>query len=200
MASVSAFVAPHSIVTPAASRRNPRWLFGIRAQSLQFQARKEVVSTSRLSSGERSRHRSRWTRVVRSSEEEEVPVAEAVAEAQVEEDASASDSSASSSSAAEQQTVSVPVSPSDTLTMFFQAEGTMSEAAIPAVTTALEGAEGVTTLKVQVVEGIASVELTKQTTIQATGVASSLVETIQGAGFKLQTLNLSFDEEEEVPV
>ncbi|KAF8010904.1 hypothetical protein BT93_J1517 [Corymbia citriodora subsp. variegata] len=177
MASVSAIVASHSIVNPTVSRRNPRSLFGLRAQNLRFQARKKDVSASRLSWGEQSRSRSRWMRVVRSSEEEEAPVAEAVAEAQVEEDAP---SSSSSSSADEQQTVSVPVSPSDTLNMFFQAEGTMSESAIPAVTTALE--------------------LTKQTTIQATGVASSLVETIQGAGFKLQTLNLSFEEEEEVLV
>ncbi|KAF8010905.1 hypothetical protein BT93_J1517 [Corymbia citriodora subsp. variegata] len=197
MASVSAIVASHSIVNPTVSRRNPRSLFGLRAQNLRFQARKKDVSASRLSWGEQSRSRSRWMRVVRSSEEEEAPVAEAVAEAQVEEDAP---SSSSSSSADEQQTVSVPVSPSDTLNMFFQAEGTMSESAIPAVTTALEGAEGITTLKVQIIEGIARVELTKQTTIQATGVASSLVETIQGAGFKLQTLNLSFEEEEEVLV
>ena len=35
-------------------------------------------------------------------------------------------------------------------------------------------------------------QLTKQTTVQATGVVSSLVELIQGSGFKLQTLNLSF--------
>ncbi|XP_025885353.1 uncharacterized protein [Solanum lycopersicum] len=76
------------------------------------------------------------------------------------------------------QTVSVSVSPSDVLTMFFQAEGTMNEAAIPSVTNSLE--------------------LTKQTTIQATGVASSLVETIQGSGFKLQTLNLSFQDEEDI--
>ncbi|KAM3363933.1 hypothetical protein P3S68_018787 [Capsicum galapagoense] len=96
------------------------------------------------------------------------------------------------------QTVSVPVSPSDVLTMFFQAEGTMNEAAITSVTNALEDIEGITGLKVQVVEGIASVELTKQTTIQATGVASSLVETIQGSGFKLQTLNLSFQDEEDI--
>lgn len=41
-------------------------------------------------------------------------------------------------------------------------------------------------------------QLTKLTTIQATGVASGLVETIQGAGFKLQTLNLSFEDQEEV--
>ena len=43
-------------------------------------------------------------------------------------------------------------------------------------------------------------KLSKQTTVQATGVASSLVETIQGAGFKLQTLNLSFEDEDEVLV
>ncbi|OIT40708.1 PREDICTED: uncharacterized protein LOC109236408 [Nicotiana attenuata] len=96
------------------------------------------------------------------------------------------------------QTVSVSVSPSDVLTMFFQAEGTMSDAAIPNVTKALEEIEGITDLKVKVVEGIASVELTKQTTIQATGVSSSLVETIQGSGFKLQTLNLSFQDEEDI--
>ncbi|KAL1357119.1 hypothetical protein AAHE18_05G233600 [Arachis hypogaea] len=79
--------------------------------------------------------------------------------------------------------------------MFFQAEGTMSESAIPTVSKALEDIEGVASLKVQVLEGLATVELKKQTTVQATGVASSLVETIQGSGFKLQTLNLSFDEE-----
>ncbi|CAM8983029.1 unnamed protein product [Rhodiola kirilowii] len=90
-----------------------------------------------------------------------------------------------------------PVSPSDVLTMLFQAEGTMSETAIPTVTKALEEIEGVTNLKVQVLEGIASVELTKQTTIQATGVASGMVEKIQGSGFKLQTLNLSFLDEAE---
>ncbi|XP_061962794.1 uncharacterized protein LOC133684027 isoform X2 [Populus nigra] len=82
----------------------------------------------------------------------------------------------------EQQTVSVPVSPSDTLTMYFQ------------------GTEGVTDLKVRVLEGIASVELTKQTTVQATGVASSLVELVQSSGFKLQTLNLSFQDVEDALV
>ena len=93
--------------------------------------------------------------------------------------------------------VSVPVSPSDVLNMFFQAEGTMNEMAIPTVTKALQGTEGITNLKVQIVEGIASVELTKQTTVQATGVASNLVEIIQGSGFKLQTLNLSFEDEDD---
>ncbi|XP_073002898.1 uncharacterized protein [Typha latifolia] len=77
------------------------------------------------------------------------------------------------------QPVSVPISPSDMLTMFFK------------------GTEGVSDLMVQVTEGIASVELTKQTTVQATGVASNLVEIIQGSGFKLQNLNLSFEDEED---
>ncbi|XP_010940669.1 uncharacterized protein [Elaeis guineensis] len=54
--------------------------------------------------------------------------------------------------------VSVPVSPSDMLTILFKAEGTMDESAIPAVTKALEGTEGISDLKVQVAEGIASVE------------------------------------------
>ncbi|KAL6960646.1 hypothetical protein U1Q18_038410 [Sarracenia purpurea var. burkii] len=96
------------------------------------------------------------------------------------------------------QPVSVPVSPSDVLTMFFQAEGTMNETAIPTVTNALQETEGITNLKVKVLEGIASVELTKQTTVQATGVASNLVEIIQGSGFKLQTLNLSFEDEDDI--
>ncbi|KAG2245297.1 hypothetical protein Bca4012_024181 [Brassica carinata] len=100
----------------------------------------------------------------------------------------------------QQETVSVPVSPSDMLTMFFQADGTLNEAAIPNVTKALQDIDGVSNLKVQVSEGVAVVELSKQTTVQATGVASSLVETIQGAGFKLQTLNLSFEDQDEVLV
>ncbi|MCL7024268.1 hypothetical protein MKW94_029703 [Papaver nudicaule] len=93
--------------------------------------------------------------------------------------------------------VSVPVSPSDLLTMFFQAEGTMSEGDVPKVISALEEVEGVSDLQVRIVESIASVELSKQTTVQATGVASNLVEVIQGSGFKLQTLNLSFKDEED---
>ncbi|KAM7511430.1 hypothetical protein LguiB_010305 [Lonicera macranthoides] len=99
--------------------------------------------------------------------------------------------------AAADQPVSVPVSRSDVLTMFFLAEGTMKEAAIPKVKKALEEVEGIADLYVQVEEGIASVELTKETTVQATGVASNLVEIIQGSGFKLHTLNLSFEDEEE---
>ncbi|KAK9713203.1 hypothetical protein RND81_06G011300 [Saponaria officinalis] len=98
------------------------------------------------------------------------------------------------------ETVVVPVSPADKLIMFFQAEGTMSESAIPTVTQALQGTEGIGDLKVLISEGIANVELTKQTTIQATGVASGLLEIIQGAGFKLNTLNLSFEDEELLTV
>ncbi|KAI3963338.1 hypothetical protein MKW98_022760 [Papaver atlanticum] len=97
----------------------------------------------------------------------------------------------------ESSPVSVPVSPSDLLTMFFQAEGTMSEGDVPKVISALEEVEGVSDLQVRIVESIASVELSKQTTVQATGVASNLVEVIQGSGFKLQTLNLSFKDEED---
>ncbi|MFS8011170.1 hypothetical protein Hanom_Chr14g01305771 [Helianthus anomalus] len=92
-------------------------------------------------------------------------------------------------------TVVVPVSRSDMLTMFFRAEGAMSEATISSVTSALEGTDDISDLKVQVLEGIASVELKKKTTVQATGVASNLVEIIQNSGFKLQTLNLSFDDD-----
>ncbi|KAL4653559.1 hypothetical protein ACB092_01G312800 [Castanea dentata] len=128
-------------------------------------------------------------RIVRSVEEETqiIPEEQQLGEEEVE----------TSSSSPDQPAVSVPVSPSDILTMFFQAEGVMNEATVPTVTKALEETEGITNLKVKVVEGIASVELTKQTTVQATGVASSLVETIQGSGFKLQTLNLSFEDEED---
>ncbi|ONK77328.1 uncharacterized protein A4U43_C02F5400 [Asparagus officinalis] len=96
------------------------------------------------------------------------------------------------------EAVSVAVSPSDMLTMFFKAEGMLDESGISKVSKALEEVEGVGDLKVQVAEGIASVELTKQTTLQATGVASNLVEVIQGSGFKLQTLNLSFEDDEGV--
>ncbi|KAK4779231.1 hypothetical protein SAY86_006759 [Trapa natans] len=87
------------------------------------------------------------------------------------------------------------VSPYDTVTMFFHAEGRMNESDIPRVSKALEGTEGINNLKIKVVEGIASVELMKETTIQETGVAPSLVEAIQGAGFSLRTLNLSFSDE-----
>ncbi|RLN28324.1 uncharacterized protein C2845_PM05G20090 [Panicum miliaceum] len=96
-----------------------------------------------------------------------------------------------------------PAYTSDSLILYFKAEGTMEERAIPKITETLEGMEGVKDLEVLIEEGIASVvylvfiQLTKETTVQATGVASNLVEAIQGAGFKLQTLSLSFDDFDE---
>lgn len=90
----------------------------------------------------------------------------------------------------------VLVSPSDKFIIHFKAEGTMSELAAPAVRQALEATEGIFYLQVQISEGICRVELTKQTMIGATRAASDLVEIIQGAGFKLQTLNLIFEDEE----
>ncbi|TVU18848.1 hypothetical protein EJB05_34963, partial [Eragrostis curvula] len=90
-----------------------------------------------------------------------------------------------------------PAYTSDSLILYFKAEGTMEERAIPKITESLEAMEGVKDLEVLIEEGIASVVLTKETTVQATGVASNLVEAIQGAGFKLQTLSLSFDDFDE---
>ncbi|XP_062106788.1 uncharacterized protein LOC133818100 [Humulus lupulus] len=140
-------------------------------------------------------NKSRGVRKVRSVEEETL-----VPEQEEEQATTQQEGEGEAASSSEQQAVSVPVSASDTLTMFFQADGTMSEAGIPRVVDALEQIQGVSNLKVNVIEGIASVGLEKQTTVQATGVASSLVETIQGSGFKLQTLNLSFNDEENVAV
>ncbi|GLT35457.1 hypothetical protein SLA2020_099070 [Shorea laevis] len=81
-----------------------------------------------------------------------------------------------------------------------KANGTLAESQIPTVTKALEETGGISNLNVQVLVGIGTVELTKQTTVQATGVASSLVEIIQGAGFKLQILSLSFEAEVDILV
>ncbi|XP_024402628.1 uncharacterized protein [Physcomitrium patens] len=83
----------------------------------------------------------------------------------------------------------------ESLSMFFKAEGSLNENAIPKLTKTLEGTEGVSQVKVYVVEGAATVELVKQTNIQETGVASSLVQLIEQAGFKMQALSLGFDDE-----
>ncbi|XP_052154913.1 uncharacterized protein LOC127772949 [Oryza glaberrima] len=101
---------------------------------------------------------------------------------------------ASAEVAAPDAAAAAPGYTSDSLILYFKAEGTMEERAIPKITQALEGVEGVSDLEVLIEEGIGSVVLTKETTVQATGVASNLVEAIQGAGFKLQTLSLSFDD------
>ncbi|KAL6865082.1 hypothetical protein ACP4OV_016233 [Aristida adscensionis] len=99
--------------------------------------------------------------------------------------------------AASAEAAAAPTYTPDSLILYFKAEGTMEERAIPKITESLEAVEGVKDLEVLIEEGVASVVLTKETTVQATGVASSLVETIQGAGFKLQTLSLSFDDFDE---
>ncbi|PQP96725.1 uncharacterized protein Pyn_25275 [Prunus yedoensis var. nudiflora] len=188
--SVSAFSPLASLRTP-----NHSHSLAIPIYSPTLSFRNVSTSFQRLTHKDQ---RSRIPTIIRAVEEETlIPVEE---EEQKQEE--------SASSEQQEQPVSVPVSPSDTLTMLFrysatnfaQADGTMSDAAIPSVAKALKETQGITNLKVEVVEGIATVELTKQTTVQATGVASSLVETIQSSGFKLQTLNLSFDEEEEVAV
>lgn len=78
--------------------------------------------------------------------------------------------------------------------MNLKVEGTIADSLIPKVTDALKNIQGVSNLKVYTSEGVATVELAKQTTIQATGEASSLLEVIQGEGFKLQNLSICFDD------
>lgn len=84
----------------------------------------------------------------------------------------------------------------ESLSMYFKAEGSLNENAVSKVTKVLEGTEGVSKIKVYIDEGAATVELVKQTNIQATGVASSLVEIIEQAGFKMQALSLGFDDDD----
>ncbi|KAI5069953.1 hypothetical protein GOP47_0014296 [Adiantum capillus-veneris] len=86
------------------------------------------------------------------------------------------------------------VAPPSGLTMNLKVEGTLADSLIPKVADILKNVEGVSNLKVYTSEGVATVELEKQTTIQATGEASSLLEKIQGEGFKLQNLSISFDD------
>ncbi|KAG0586920.1 hypothetical protein KC19_2G127500, partial [Ceratodon purpureus] len=86
--------------------------------------------------------------------------------------------------------------PAESLSMYFKAEGSLNENAVSKVTKVLEGTEGVSQVKVYIDEGAATVELVKQTNIQATGVASSLVELIEQAGFKMQALSLGFDDDD----
>ncbi|KDP45402.1 hypothetical protein JCGZ_09651 [Jatropha curcas] len=185
---VSAFSTPHSLSTPNSLRIASHSL-SLPIKNLHFQFHGFPNSLNRLKLKKNNSFLYRIGKLRSAEEETQIPEVEQQQEegAQVQE-------------GAEQQTVSVPVSPSDTLTMFFQAEGVLNESAVPTVTKALETTDGITDLKVQIEEGLASVQLTKQTTVQATGVASGLVELIQGAGFKLQTLNLSFLDEEDVLV
>ncbi|KAA3459372.1 heavy-metal-associated domain-containing protein [Gossypium australe] len=183
MATISAFSTPLHLISKT-HFKSPKSL-SFHPNSIHFQTKVSTFSSNNLTLSFKNSKTLYGTWKLKSAEEEETAVVEQEQE---------------ETTVAEQESVSVPVSPSDTLRMYFQADGMLNEAEIPKVTKALEGAEGVSDLKVQVLEGIGTVELTKQTTVQATGVASNLVELIQGAGFKLQTLNLSFDDEEDILV
>ncbi|EOY02299.1 Heavy metal transport/detoxification superfamily protein, putative [Theobroma cacao] len=245
MATVSAFSTPLHLIskTPFHTPKN----LSFHPNSIHFQTKVSTFSFNNLTLSFRKDKNLHGFWKLKSAEEEETAVPEQ--EQQQEETAvpEQEQQQEETASAEQQESVSVPVSPSDTLRMYFQADGTLNEVEIPKVTKALESlelelvvhptcnnpkvwelsvtrgkmlhclhvvgatptilmldvilaAEGISNLKVQVLEGIGTVELTKQTTVQATGVASSLVEIIQGAGFKLQTLNLSFDDEEDIPV
>ncbi|XP_024024310.1 uncharacterized protein LOC21387031 [Morus notabilis] len=193
--SFSTFLALHkpslSLLSPSSSPSLPCRSVRLRSHGVASSSTRHRIATAKP-------NKRRGLRRLRSAEEETLaPEQDEEPGSSQQEEAEAEGEVASSS---KEQAVSVPVSPSDTLTMFFQADGTLSEAAIPTVIQALEEIEGVSNLKVKVIEGIASVELEKLTTVQATGVASSLVESIQGSGFKLQTLNLSFADEESIVV
>ncbi|KAH9288376.1 hypothetical protein KI387_032493 [Taxus chinensis] len=86
---------------------------------------------------------------------------------------------------------------SDKLTIFFQIEGTLDDKLVKRVTQALEDLEDVSNVMVETVEGITTIELVKHTTIQAGGVASALVQQLQGMDFKLHSLSLRVEDEEE---
>lgn len=87
--------------------------------------------------------------------------------------------------------------PSDSLSIFFEAEGSLPEASVASLTSALENLEGVSAVRVSTTsDATATVTLTKQMTVQETGVASSLVDVLLKGGFKVQALNLGFDEQD----
>ncbi|KAJ7567946.1 hypothetical protein O6H91_01G013200 [Diphasiastrum complanatum] len=84
----------------------------------------------------------------------------------------------------------------EALTMYIKMEGTFADTSGSRISKTLEGMEGVSNVKVSLEEGMATVEVTKKTNIQATGVASELVDAVQKTGFKMQSLYLGFDDEE----
>ncbi|CAM6092431.1 unnamed protein product [Calypogeia fissa] len=87
--------------------------------------------------------------------------------------------------------------PSDWIAIFFEAEGSLPEASVGKLTSTLEAIEGVSGVDITASsDGTATVRLTKQMNVQATGVASGLVDVLLKGGFKLQALNLGFDEED----
>uniref|UniRef100_A0A2P2KAB6 Uncharacterized protein n=1 Tax=Rhizophora mucronata TaxID=61149 RepID=A0A2P2KAB6_RHIMU len=133
MARVSAFSTPPSIFCRSTTHEIPSHSLTLPARNVHFQSHGVANSFIPLTLlNNRTRKESKTSsfygiRRLRSVGEETQPPEEETEqqEAQVQEQE-------------EQQTVSVPVSPSDTLTMHFQAEGTMDDTAIPAVTAALK--------------------------------------------------------------
>ncbi|KAH7446016.1 hypothetical protein KP509_01G033000 [Ceratopteris richardii] len=84
--------------------------------------------------------------------------------------------------------------PSTGLSMSLKVEGTLADSLISKVKGVLMDIEGISNLNVYTAEGVATVELVKETTIQATGEASSIIEKIQAEGFKVQNLGISFND------
>eukprot|EP00252_Welwitschia_mirabilis_P011048 TRINITY_DN2485_c0_g1_i1.p1 TRINITY_DN2485_c0_g1~~TRINITY_DN2485_c0_g1_i1.p1 ORF type:complete len:241 (-),score=58.39 TRINITY_DN2485_c0_g1_i1:400-1122(-) len=97
----------------------------------------------------------------------------------------------------EEQPLTAVVSQSDKLTLFFRAEGKLDEELTPKVQQSLEVLDNVSDVKIINAEGVTIVELVKETSIQDTGVSSGLVENLQKTGFKLQSLSLRFEDEED---
>ncbi|XP_042410617.1 uncharacterized protein LOC122000199 [Zingiber officinale] len=81
-----------------------------------------------------------------------LPVSRRAIRAVAKEDQAAATVLAEATKEDEEATLAVPVSPSDLLTMHFQAEGTMDESAIPTVSKALQGSEGTNDASVRVFE------------------------------------------------
>ncbi|KAG6492855.1 hypothetical protein ZIOFF_047823 [Zingiber officinale] len=79
-----------------------------------------------------------------------LPVSRRAIRAVAKEDQAAATVLAEATKEDEEATLAVPVSPSDLLTMHFQAEGTMDESAIPTVSKALQGSEGTNDASVRV--------------------------------------------------
>ncbi|XP_002968622.2 uncharacterized protein LOC9631577 [Selaginella moellendorffii] len=82
------------------------------------------------------------------------------------------------------------------LVMMLKAEGSMPDVSIPIVQSSLEAMEDVSDVRITTFEGLTSISLTKKTIIQATNVASEIVDTMEKAGFRMHTLNLAIDDED----
>ncbi|KAG4165102.1 hypothetical protein ERO13_A13G059250v2 [Gossypium hirsutum] len=100
---------------------------------------------------------------------------------------------------AEQESVSVPVSPSDTLRMYFQADGMLNEAEIPKVTKALEVSVDILYCREKYSNGmvISSALIIWKGLICIIGSESPVVVVLSGSmepGFKRETLIFTMTE------